>query len=507
MKDNKLTYENLGSSSEEDINTLNTESIFGDRNYENEDNFVVVKQNMNSKRWFFRANEPRRLRWDLWIMFLATFNCFQVPYNVAFDTKENIFTYTINAIIDVFFILDIFINFRTSIVSELDSEEIFDQKKVALRYLRSKFFIDFLASIPFDYFVLIFSTDNNSSFIFELFSLLKLVRVLRLSRLITHLNLRNEVKVSLRLIKLIFFLIMYLHWVGCAWYYIVKQNKEWIPPLDYVYITTNLYEESNFYKYCSSMYHSVLMLGGNDLGPRGEFQYIFISLILVFGALINAILFGNMGVMLQSLSRKTSDFQAKLDNANDAMKNLNIPDAIKDDVKYYISYTQSTLDHQNELDSFLAMLSPSLKQRVVRHIFYDTILKTSVFEGNHEILKELLPDLTIRLFMPEDKIIRQSEDPEGMFFIAKGECDVFVTDNNGLERYTTTLTNSHYFGEVAILKNCKRTASVVSKYYSTCAHLNKYDLQALWVRYPKIKHSMELRMRKHYQDKWKIFIK
>ena len=144
-------------------------------------------------------------------MFLATFNCFQVPYNVAFGTKENIFTYTINAIIDVFFILDIFINFRTSIVSELDSEEIFDQKKVALRYLRGKFFIDFLASIPFDYIVLLFETDDNSSFIFELFSLLKLVRVLRLSRLITHLNLRNEVKVSLRLIKLIFFLIMYLH--------------------------------------------------------------------------------------------------------------------------------------------------------------------------------------------------------------------------------------------------------------------------------------------------------
>ena len=144
-------------------------------------------------------------------MFLATFNCFQVPYNVAFGTKDNAFTFAINIIIDIFFMLDIAINFRTSIVSELDSEEIFDQKKVALKYLRGKFFIDFLASIPFDYIVLLFETDDNSSFIFELFSLLKLVRVLRLSRLITHLNLRNEVKVALRLMKLIFFLILYLH--------------------------------------------------------------------------------------------------------------------------------------------------------------------------------------------------------------------------------------------------------------------------------------------------------
>ena len=249
------------------------------------------------------------------------------------------------------------------------------------------------------------------------------------------------------------------------------------------------------------------MLGGNDLGPRGEFQYIFISLILVFGALINAILFGNMGVMLQSLSRKTSNFQAKLDGANDAMKNLNIPDSIKDDVKYYLSYTQSTLDHQKELDEFLVMLSPSLKQKVITYIFYDTILKNIVFKEKHDSVKTLLPDLTIKLFLPEDKIIRQAEDPGSMYFIAKGECDVFVTDNNKLERYTTTLTNSDYFGEVAALKNCKRTASVISKYYSTCAELNKKQLLLLCSRYPTIKHSLELRMRRQYQDRLKVFIK
>lgn len=163
------------------------------------------------------------------------------------------------------------------------------------------------------------------------------------------------------------------------------------------------------------------MLGGNDVGPRGEFQYIFISIILIFGAIINAILFGNMGVMLQSLSRKTTDFQAKLDNANDAMKNLNIPEDIKDDVKFYLSYTQSTLDHQKELDAFLIMLSPSLKQKVIRHIFYDTILKNAVFKGQTEVVKVLIPDLDIKLFLPEDKIIRQGEDADSMYFIAKGE--------------------------------------------------------------------------------------
>jgi len=117
--------------------------------------------------------------------------------------------------------------------------------------------------------------------VLKLFSLLKLVRVLRLERLISKLNLKNEVKTSLKLIKLIFFILLFIHFVGCGWFFIAKQGKEWVPPLDYVYITTEIYEEHGFMQYCSSAYHAVLMLAGNDIGPRGEFQLIFVSVILL----------------------------------------------------------------------------------------------------------------------------------------------------------------------------------------------------------------------------------
>lgn len=69
------------------------------------------------------------------------------------------------------------------------------------------------------------------------------------------------------------------------------------------------------------------------------------------------------------------------------------------------------------------------------------------------------------------------------------------------------MTNSDYFGEVSILKKCKRTATVVSKNYSTCAELNGNDLLSICSRYPTVKRCMEVRMRKHYQDKWKTFVK
>jgi CRP-like cAMP-binding protein len=54
-----------------------------------------------------------------------------------------------------------------------------------------------------------------------------------------------------------------------------------------------------------------------------------------------------------------------------------------------------------------------------------------------------------------------------MYFIARGECDVFVTDENRSEKFTANLRAGAYFGEVALLKNCLRTASVFSKNYTT----------------------------------------
>ena len=194
------------------------------------------------------------------------------------------------------------------------------------------------------------------------------------------------------------------------------------------------------------------MLGGNDVGPRDPLQFLFIAVILVFGAITNAILFGNMGVMLQSLSRKSAMFQEKLENANEAMKNLRMPDSIINDVKHYLTYTQDTLDHQKELDQFLLVLSPSLKRKVTHHIFYDVLSENPLFMKYNDIFDIILPDLKVKLYLPEDKIIAQNSDADAMYFIAKGECDVYVTDIDKSEVYTRTLNSSNYFGEVSILK-------------------------------------------------------
>lgn len=59
---------------------------------------------------------------------------------------------------DVTFIIDILINFRTTYVNAADEVES-DPAKIALHYLRGWFVIDLVAAIPFD--LLLFGTDTD----------------------------------------------------------------------------------------------------------------------------------------------------------------------------------------------------------------------------------------------------------------------------------------------------------------------------------------------------------
>lgn len=82
------------------------------------------------------------------------------------------------------------VNFRTSFVKNSTGEEITGTKQIAIQYVKGRFWIDLVSSIPLDTFSYFIYNDVSNSTMLQLIGLLKLVRVLRLSRLITYMNLK-----------------------------------------------------------------------------------------------------------------------------------------------------------------------------------------------------------------------------------------------------------------------------------------------------------------------------
>ncbi|CAI2376015.1 unnamed protein product [Moneuplotes crassus] len=465
-------------------------------------------QNSGRKfRCLFRAHDKNKLRWDLYIMLLATLNCFQVPYTLAFseEGEEPLFLSVINWLLDVSFIIDLIIGFRSTYVNEKTGKEIVDLRLIALQYFKGRFFIDLLASIPFDIFSLFFFGRKAGGFSLQLISLLKLVRVLRLSKLIAFMNLQNDMKMSLKLIKLVFFLILYLHCAACLWFYIVKQKEMWIPPLNEISEANSFFLKGSFDKYCISLYYSILTLAGNDLFPQDTTQVIFAIILVLAGAIINANIFGNIAVLLQQINRKAANFQEKLDNATSAMKSLGIEEELQKKIQLHLMSTQDSLDLQEELNLFLRMLTPSLKLKVTQHIFIEAISSNPVFHGEEEAIEIMIKSMNLLLFYPEQEIVKQGEPGYKFYFIAQGQCDVFINDAYSSPIYEKTLETGNYFGEVAIIKNCKRTATIKSQSFSTCSSLEYQAFLTFLEEYPILKTNFTERMKTSYNDHWRKF--
>jgi len=102
--------------------------------------------------------------WDWLILALVIFTAIEIPYSVAFvmplqeHRLANVIKVTpllvFNLCVDLMFIVDILINFRTTFVKQSTDEVISSPKQIALHYLKTWFLVDFVAAIPFEFMVL-----------------------------------------------------------------------------------------------------------------------------------------------------------------------------------------------------------------------------------------------------------------------------------------------------------------------------------------------------------------
>ena len=134
--------------------------------------------------------------------------------------------------IDVIFLFDLILNFRTTYVNPKTTLEIVEPREVAKNYtFRGRFLIDLLSVIPFE---LLISEDmiekaGGNKKQFKIFGLLKLIRLLRLSRILTYMKFKQGLKVGIRIIQQLFLFFIVVHWIGCLWYLIVSIDKDWVP--------------------------------------------------------------------------------------------------------------------------------------------------------------------------------------------------------------------------------------------------------------------------------------
>ena len=102
----------------------------------------------------FRYSSNFIKHWNNMVIILAMYNSITIPITIFYGDDAHSFfsSQTIglmDAIVDLIFLIDIIITFRTTYLDTTKGCEETDTHKIASTYLRGSFTVDFLSSVPF----------------------------------------------------------------------------------------------------------------------------------------------------------------------------------------------------------------------------------------------------------------------------------------------------------------------------------------------------------------------
>ena len=131
--------------------------------------------------------------------------------------------------------------------------------------------------------------------------------------------------------------------------------------------------------------------------------------------------------------------------------------------------------------------------------------KVEIFEGlTQEEMEALTASSVTRSYPKNTVIINENDHADSLYIIEGGRVKVYCSDKNGREFIMNTLTTGDHFGELALLDDDKRSASVRTMEKSNFCIIYKEDFNQVVSQQPNIAktliRNLTRRVRKLTQD-------
>ncbi|XP_070793864.1 voltage-gated inwardly rectifying potassium channel KCNH3 [Pituophis catenifer annectens] len=402
--------------------------------------------------------------WDGLILLATLYVAVTVPYSVCFNgTKDEGLPETSRAppsvcdlSVEILFILDIVLNFRTTFVSK-SGQVVFDPHAIFLHYLTRWFVLDLLAALPFD---LLYAFKVNVYFGAHL---LKTVRLLRLLRLLPNLDRYSQYSaVVLTLLMTVFALLA--HWVACVWYFIgqreVESSPSQVPGIGWLQELARRLETPYYLAqrnssgeeepanqttsslngttwellggpslrsaYITSLYFalsSLTSVGFGNVSANTDSEKIFSICTMLVGALMHAVVFGNVTAIIQRMYARRFLYHSRTRDLRDYIRIHRIPPPLK---QRMLEYFQATWSASNGIDTreLLHSLPDELRADIALHL-HKELLQLPLFEGASRGCRRSL-SLSVRTSFctPGEYLIRQGDALQALYLICSGSMEV-----------------------------------------------------------------------------------
>jgi len=174
----------------------------------------------------------------------------------------------------------------------------------------------------------------------------------------------------------------------------------------------------------------------------------------------------------------------QMDDINKFLTYKSVPKKLRQKVNNYYQYIWDNRMGQGD-NGMLSNLPRSLKTEILLDINRHLIEQVPFFKKtNKEFIKDIIEHLQPIVFLPNDFIFKKGDVGTCMFFISTGSVDVLLECES---KKLAILNEGDYFGEMALIKKCSRTRSVIANDYCKVYVLEKNIFDSLLQKYPSFK--------------------
>ncbi|XP_004534729.1 potassium voltage-gated channel unc-103 isoform X2 [Ceratitis capitata] len=405
--------------------------------------------NTEYHKWTILHYSPFKAVWDWIILILVIYTAIFTPYVAAFllgepDYQRRTNKYInsdplviVDLIVDVTFVIDIIINFRTTFIDGQD-EVVSHPGRIAVHYLSGWFLIDLVAAIPFDLLLVGSDTDETTTLI----GLLKTARLLRLVRVARKIDRYSEYGAAV-LVLLMATFVLIAHWLACIWYAIgnaertlLTKNIGWLHSLgndiQEPYFDNNTGGPTIKSRYITALYFtftSLTSVGFGNVAPNTDAEKVFTICVMLVGSLMYASIFGNVSAIIQRLYSGTARYHTQMLRVREFIRFHQIPNPLRQRLEEYFQHAW-TYTNGIDMNSVLKGFPECLQADICLHLNRKLLTTCTAFSGaSPGCLRALSLKFKTTHAPPGDVLVHKGDVLTSLFFIARGSIEI-QRDNN-----------------------------------------------------------------------------
>eukprot|EP00930_Biecheleria_cincta_P044143 TRINITY_DN30293_c0_g1_i1.p1 TRINITY_DN30293_c0_g1~~TRINITY_DN30293_c0_g1_i1.p1 ORF type:complete len:710 (-),score=146.81 TRINITY_DN30293_c0_g1_i1:65-2194(-) len=402
-----------------------------------------------------RHCSQRRIVWDLFIASLLAYLAVVMPFNLAFfDGEPGDAFMILSVVVDICFVIDILINFRTTYVGK-DGAEVFAPRKIAVNYLQTWFALDFWSSVPLDYVTAGAMPSLEAMKILKsgkVIKVLKVLRALKVFKLVQSSQLANQIEEyvmnsnlhsAFDLATILICCCFFCHLLAC--FMCISGSG---------FLEAYAHDEGHvFSRYCSAMYWAVTTattVGYGDIVPVSDMERVFAMMAMISGATLYGHVVGVLSVIAAHRDITKRRYRERMRNLAAWLTQHKFPKHLRQRLWiFYKSYETSKTGLEQH--SILDDLSPQLRQAVVEFLIHPEVRNHMLFHNLPIIaLVRLMPILQQITAQADEHITSRGHLGHAMFIIIEG-CALMEMEKEMGGLSVETLQVGDSFGEEIVL--------------------------------------------------------